>query len=112
MTGLDLLDYAVSPLNPVLKISVFIIFLIVIGIYLDGRKKFGGQILVFINLLLLFSVCMAAASLLRYFGHGTDFGFSTEYSLKWFQSLLYLAGAASLVLAASKLLTLFRRSDE
>jgi hypothetical protein len=112
MTGVDLLDYTTSPLNPALKLLTFIIFLAVTGIYLDTRRKFGGEILNLINLLLLFSITMAGASLCRYFGHGTGLGFTPEYSLKWFQSLAYLSGAVCFLLAARKLLNLFRRPHE
>ncbi|HWQ67090.1 MAG TPA: hypothetical protein VN372_09480 [Methanospirillum sp.] len=112
MTGIDLVDYATSPLNPALKIIVFLLYVIVICIYLDTRKKFGGKMQVIIDLLLLFSLCMAAGSLLRYFGHGIEFGFTEDYSLKWFQSLAYLAGAGCYIFAAYNLLTLFRRDHE
>ncbi len=54
---------------------------------------------------------MAPGLLFRYFGHGTDFGFTPDYSLKWFQSLAYLSGAVSLIFAAKKMLTLFRGKD-
>lgn len=112
MTGGDLFDYATSPLNPGLKFIVFLLFVVVVIIYLDTRRKFGGQIRKFIDLLLLFSIFMAMGSLFRYFGHGTDFGFTTDYSLKWFQSLAYLSGSVCFIFAAHKLLNLFRRENE
>lgn len=104
---LELLDYDTSPLNPALKILIFCIFLAVTLLYLDARRKFGGEMLTGINLLLLFSLFMTLGCLFRYFGHGTDFGFTSEYSLKWFQSLAYAAGAVCLVLAARRLYHLF-----
>ena len=107
---IGLLDYQTSPLNPGLKLLVFLIFLAVAFIYYDIRKKFGGEMGVVITSLFLFALCMTAGSLLRFFGHGTVFGFTEEYSLKWFQSLAYLAGAGYLIRAGYRLLQLFRRS--
>jgi len=66
---------------------------------------------ILLDLLLLFSLFMAPGLLFRFFGHGTDFGFTPDYSLKWFQSLAYLSGAVSLIFAAKKMLTLFRGKD-
>lgn len=104
----DLLMYDHSPLNPALKILVFLIFLAAVVVYLDTRRQFGGRIQKTVNLLLFFSAFMALGSLLRYFGTGTEFGFTEDYSLKWFQSLAYLGGIICLVLAGRRLLTLFR----
>jgi hypothetical protein len=109
---IDLADYTTSPLNPALKLLVFFLFLVVAIIYVDTRKKFGGAVRSFIDLLLLFALCMATGSLLRYFGDGTGFGFTTAYSLRWFQSIMYIAGVSFLILAAKKLLTLFRRKKD
>jgi hypothetical protein len=105
---IELADYTTSPLNPALKLLVFVLFAAVAVVYWDTRKKFGGSVRSFIDMLLCFAVFMAIGALFRYFGHGTDFGFTTDYSLKWFQSLMYCAGAACLVFAAYRLLYLFR----
>lgn len=104
-------DYTTSPLNPALKLVVFLLFVIVSAVYWDTRKKFGGRVKSFIGLLLVSTLFMAAGALLRYFGHGTDFGFTPDYSLKWFQSIMYCCGVACLILAAGKLLCLFREED-
>ncbi|WP_321504506.1 hypothetical protein [uncultured Methanoregula sp.] len=108
---IDPADYATSPLNPALKLLVFILFAAVAVVYWDARKKFGGTVKSFIDSLLLFAIFMAAASLLRYFGQGTGFGFTSDYSLKWFQSLMYCAGVICLLFAAKRLFTLFREAD-
>ena len=50
---------------------------------------------------------MTLGALLRYFGDGTDLGFTSDYSLKWFQSICYLIAGIFYILAAQKLLTLF-----
>jgi hypothetical protein len=104
---MDLLDYATSPLNPALKIVIFLVFAAVFLIYLDTRRHFGGRVKSFIDLLSLFSLFMVVGSLIRYFGDGTAFGFTSDYSLKWFQSIAYLAACIFYILAAQKLLTLF-----
>jgi hypothetical protein len=104
----EIFDYATSPLNPVLKIVVFFLFAVVAFVYWDIRKKFGGSLRSFIDKLLLFALFMAAGALLRYFGNGTEFGFTTDYSLKWFQTLMYCAGVICLILAAGDLSNLFR----
>jgi hypothetical protein len=55
---------------------------------------------------------MTLGSLFRYFGHGTNFGFSSDYSLKWFQSIAYLCGTICLIFASKILHALFRRDHE
>ena len=105
----DLFDYSSSLLNPALKILVFCIFLAATIVYFDVRRRFGGRTSTAIGLLLLFSLFMAAGALLRYFGHGTEFGFTSDYSLKWFQSLAYILAAICSVLAGKEFLTLFHQ---
>lgn len=109
---MNLLDYTTSPLNPALKFLVFLLFIVVVIIYLDTRRKIGGDIHRFIDYLFFFSLCMTLGSLFRYFGHGTDFGFSSDYSLKWFQSIAYLCGTICLIFAGKILYNLFRRDHE
>jgi len=112
MIGYDIFDYSTSPLNPVLKIIIVILFLATVVIYYDTRKKIGGDIRKSIDLLLLFFIFIALASIFRYFGHGTEFGFTSDYSLKWFQSPAYLFGSISFICAAYRLFNLFRREHE
>ena len=104
---MDLLDYATSPLDPILKIVIFLIFFVIFLIYFDTRKYFGGNVKSFIDLLFLFALFMAIGTFFRVFGDGTDFGFSKDYSLKWFQSICFLIAGGIYVLAARKLLNLF-----
>jgi hypothetical protein len=108
---MDLLDYATSPLNPALKIITFLLFFAVLLIYADTQKMFGGNTKSFINHLILFTLFMTLGALLRFFGDGVGFGFSSEYSLKWFQSICYLVAGVFYILAAKKLLTLFPEDD-
>lgn len=100
-------DYATSSLNPAFKLVVFFLFLVVVVVFWDTRRQIGGSVRSFLDLLLLFAVFMALGALFRYFGHGIEFGFSPEYSLKWFQSLMYCAAGICLVLAGKRLLNLF-----
>jgi hypothetical protein len=104
---IDLIDYASSPLNPALKIIVFLLFAGAVLLYLDARGQFGGRVRSFVDLLCLIVLFMAIGALLRYFGDGTAFGFTAEYSLKWLQSTCYLFAGISSVLAAHRLLTIF-----
>ena len=108
---MDFFDYTTSPLNPALKLLVFVLFVVVAIVYWDIRKQFEGAVKSFIDLLLLSALFMAAGALLRFFGHGTDFGFTPDYSLKWIQSIMYCAGVAFLILAAGKLFSLFRGAE-
>jgi hypothetical protein len=108
---IDLLDYATSPLNPGLKIVTFLIFTAVFLVYLDSRRYFGGNVKTFIDYLCLFALFMAIGAFLRYFGDGTDVGFTSDYSLKWFQSICYLVAGVFYILAAQKLLTLFSGAE-
>lgn len=112
MTAYDILDYSTSPFNPLLKFVIVVLFIATFALYYDTRKKIGGEIRKSIDLLLLFSIFMALASLFRYFGHGTEFGFNADYSLKWFQSLAYLFGSVCFILAAYRLFSLFRRNHD
>mgnify|MGYP001768309982 CR=1 FL=1 len=112
MIGFDIMDYTTSPFNPLLKVIIFILFAVTIVVYYDTRRSIGGEIQKTIDILLIFSIFMALGSFFRYFGHGTDFGFDSDYSLKWLQSIAYLCGAISFIFAALKLLNLFRRRHE
>lgn len=103
----DLFDYATSPLTPELKLLGFLLFTAAFLVYLDTRRHYGGNVRSFIDLLSLFALFMMIGALLRYFGDGTDFGFTSDYSLKWFQSICYLIAGLFYILAAKKLLTLF-----
>ena len=104
---ITLTDYATNPLNPALKLVVFFLFMMVVVVYWDTRRRSGGPVRSFLTLLFLFAVFMAIGALLRYFGHGTEFGFSPEYSLKWIQSLMYCAAVACLLMAGKTLPGLF-----
>ena len=108
---IDLLNYAASPLDPALKILIFLVFAAAFLVYLDTRKFFGGNVRAFIDILCLFTLFMALGSLFRTFGDGTAFGFTADYSLKWLQSIAYLGAGVFSILAARKLLTLFPEAE-
>lgn len=108
---MDLFDYAISPLNPALKIIIFLVFAAVFFLYIDTRKHFGGTVRSFIDLLSLFALFMALGAFFRIFGDGLEFGFTGDYSLKWLQSIAYLLAGAFFIMAAWKLMTLFSEGD-
>ena len=103
----NLLNYDTSPLNPAIKVIIPLVFLLVFAIYLYTRRYYTEKIRTFIDILLLFASFAVIAGIFRYFGDGTQFGFTKEYSLKWFQSLAMVAEAACFALAGYKLLHLF-----
>jgi hypothetical protein len=89
----ELFNYDTSWLNPALKLVIVALFLFVAYVYYRARSGYAGDIVKVLNLLFWMSTAAALGALLRYFGHGTQFGFTSEYSLKWFQSLGYVAQA-------------------
>ena len=103
----SLLNYDTSPLNPALKIIIPIIFLGIFAIYFYIHRFYQGRLKVFLDYLFLFALLAVCAAVFRYFGDGTMFGFTKEYSLKWFQSLAMVAEAAFFVMAGYTLLNLF-----
>lgn len=108
----DLFDYATSPLNPVLKLVTVLLCIAIAGVYWDTRRKFGGSVRLVLDNLFLFGVFMAAGYLFRYFGDGIEFGFTVEYSLKWFQSIAYCVGTVFLIRAALRLSSLFQEAKD
>jgi hypothetical protein len=108
----NLFNYDTSPLNPLLKIIIPLVFLAVFAIFLYTRRYFSDKIRVFIDLLLIFALFAVIAGIFRYFGDGTLFGFTKEYSLKWFQSLAIVAEAICFALAGYKFLHLFEGDEK
>lgn len=108
----DLLLYDTSPLNPALKILIPLLFLGVLGIYWYTRKYYSEKIRIFIDSMILFAFFAVIAGAIRYFGDGTDFGFTKDYSLKWFQSIAYIGEAGCFILAGYRLLHLFEEEEK
>ena len=96
----DLWNYDVSWLNPVLKIINVALYVFVIYGYLRARRIYEEDLFKGLTILVWMGAAAGAAQLLRYFEHGTAFGFTKEFSLKWFQSLGYVIQAVLYVLAA------------
>jgi energy-coupling factor transporter transmembrane protein EcfT len=99
----ELFNYDSSWLNPALKLLIIALFVLVGFVYNRSQRSFAGDIHWVLLILFWMSTVAAVAALLRYFGDGTQFGFSKELSLKWFQSLGYVAQAGLFVVAARKL---------
>jgi len=103
----DLLDYNTSPLVLILKVVAPLIFLGALALYAITRKYYSDNIRVFIDTLILFSFFTFITGWLRIFADGTEFGFTKEYSLRWFQSIGYIVSAGCFIYAGYKLLHLF-----
>jgi hypothetical protein len=89
----ELLNYDTSWLNPELKFIIIGLFAFVAYVYYRARHYYAGDIEKILGILFWMSAAAAVAALLRYFGHGIEFGFNSEFSLKWFQSLGYVVQA-------------------
>jgi hypothetical protein len=103
----DLLDYNTSPLVLILKIIVPLIFFVVLGFYVFTRRYYSEKMRIFIDSLILFAAFALITGGLRIFADGTEFGFTKEYSLRWLQSLGYVAASGCFILAGYRLLHLF-----
>lgn len=103
----DLLDYNTSPLVLILKVAAPLIFLAALVFYAIIRRYFTGKIRLFIDTIILFTIFTFIAGWLRIFADGTEFGFTKEYSLRWFQSIGYIISASCFIYAGYKLLHLF-----
>jgi len=95
----ELFNYDTSWLNPALKFVNVGLYIVVAFVYFRARKYYAGDIRRILGVLFWMGVAAAVAALLRYFGHGTMFGFTSEYSLKWFQSLGYVIQVIFFVVA-------------
>jgi len=101
----ELLNYDTSWLNPALKFFIVGLYLVVAFIYFRSRAVYAGDLHRVLSVLLWMATIAALASLFRYFGHGTMFGFTKQFSLKWFQGLGFLVQAILLIVGG----VLFRK---
>jgi len=81
-------------------------------IYVSIRQYYSGEIRSFITMLLLFALFETVAAVFRYFGHGTEFGFTSDYSLRWLQSIAHIIAAVFFIIAGYNLLHLFGGNKE
>jgi hypothetical protein len=95
----ELFNYDTSWLNPALKLVIAGIYVFVAYIYFRARRFYAGDLHKVLSLLFWTGAAAAVAAFLRYLGHGTQFGFTKEFSLKWFQSLGYVVQAVLFVVA-------------
>ena len=95
-------DYSTSILNPTLKLIIPAGYVIVIYLYFRCLQEYrGSEIGSALKALLWMGIIGCLAALTRYLGHGTEFGFTKAYSLKWIQSIFYLIQAVFFIYAAS-----------
>jgi hypothetical protein len=99
----DLWNYDTSWLNPALKFAIPSIYVVVAFLYYRARHRYSDNVNRALTLLFWMGTFAAAAALLRYFGDGTQFGFTKQFSLKWLQSLGYILQAILFVLAGIQL---------
>ena len=96
---IELFNYSTSWLNPALKFFIVGLYILVAIIYFRSRIVYAGDLHRVLSVLFWMAAIAALASLFRYFGHGTIFGFTKQFSLKWFQGLGFLTQAILLVIA-------------
>jgi hypothetical protein len=96
----ELFNYDTSWLNPALKLVNVGLYIVVLFGYLWARRLYLDDLRKGLAILVWMGVAACVAALLRYFEHGTQFGFTQEFSLKWFQSLGYVAQAILYAAAA------------
>lgn len=94
-----LLNYDTSWLNPALKFVIVGLYIVVAVVFIRGRRAFAGDLHGTLTVLFWMASVGALAAFLRYFGHGLQFGFTTAYSLKWFESIGYVVQAILLAVA-------------
>ena len=101
----DLLNYKVSILNPALKLIVPLIFLLGTYYLYRARSQYEGELGKVVRRLAFAGVVGTLACFFRF---GADYWFS---SLKWGESLFFLAFGIANVHAAWPLLTFMRDLD-
>lgn len=100
---MEIFDYSTSWLNPALKWVNVGLFIVVAFVYFRARRLYAGDVLKILGLLFWATFAGALGALLRYFEHGVMFGLNSHLSLKWFQSLSYVAQSILLVLVGWRL---------
>ena len=95
-----LFDYSTSWLNPALKLVIAGLFVFVAYVFLRTRSSYRGDLYRVLTVLFSMGAVAAIAAVFRYFGHGTLFGFTEAFSLKWFESLGYVVQATLYAMAA------------
>lgn len=95
-------DYNTSVMNLGLKLIIAGGYAIVVYLYYRCLSEYkGSETAIALKFLLWMGIFGFLASIARIFGDGTDFGFTKEYSLKWFQSLFYIFQAVFFIYAAN-----------
>ena len=94
-------NYDASFLNPALKIVIAMGYAYVVYLYFRCNAEFGDSTTSkALKALLMVGIFGLLGAAFRYLGHGTDFGFTKEFSLKWLQSACYIIQAFYFIAAA------------
>ena len=99
---MEMFNYDTSWLNPVLKIVIAVGYLVMVPMFISVARYFKGDLRKIFHILMWVGIIGSLAALIRYFGDGLQFGFTKSLSLKWFQSLGYLAQGIVFTIAAWK----------
>ena len=98
------LDYSTSILNPGLKLGITLLYLGIVYLYYKAAKRYERITNHDVLLLLLWAGVFGFwASFARYFEYGDVFGFTKEFSLKWFQSVFYVIQSGLFAVASYRL---------
>ena len=94
-------DYGTSFLNPTMKIVIAIGYAYVVYLYFRCNAEFGDSTTSkALKALLIMGIFGLLGASFRYIGHGTELGFTKEFSLKWLQSACYIIQAFYFIAAA------------
>ena len=97
-------DYSSSILNPALKIVIAMGYAYVVYLYFRCNAEFGDSTTSkALKALLIMGIFGLLGASFRYIGHGTELGFTKEFSLKWLQSVCYIIQAYFFISAARHL---------
>ena len=98
----------ISIITRVILILIPILFIVVTAIYWNARKNYSGNLLAFIDTMILFGIFAILTGIIRFVSDSPDLGFSRDCNLKWLQNILYIAESAIFLLAGYRLANLFR----
>ncbi len=94
-TGALNLEYEESVLSVALRLMCSLAFIMATYLLMKGREKYEGSMKKMIQILVFASFFIFLGTLGR--DHGTNLGFNSDASLKWFQSIFFIIGGLFLI---------------